>query len=159
LKRTKEELIFIEEVAARFAEGKTLEKIYQELNWPYEKVKKYANTLEFEEYLKREAPSRLDAWLDSKSSAASERLKDIAKANKHIYLDALDKLARNATNENVRYNAIIAMLKYSGEDNEAMQPVEIVEMPDYLMEDIWRRKLEVERSWEKNGGIPTKIPN
>lgn len=137
--RGSEELIFIEEVASRFAEGKSLEQIYLELNWPYERVRQLANTSEFEAFLEKESPARLDAWRDSKSAASSEKLRDLASANKEDYVRELDKLARNATNENVKYNALIALLKFAGESDEALQPVEIIEWPNSAIDNFWKR--------------------
>ena len=45
------EIIFVEEIATRYAAGDSLEKIHQDLGWPFARVKQLSSTEEFESFL------------------------------------------------------------------------------------------------------------
>ena len=61
-------------------------------------------------------------------------LKGMIKKNIREYYEGLHDLATAGKNENVRFSALNTLLRIGGQVSEAEAPVEIVKLPDTLVE-------------------------
>jgi hypothetical protein len=120
--------IYCEECARMLSEGYTVERLARELNWELPDLNSLLSHRTFKTLFKKQYPEAFKTFQETEQLSLNvHNARDYAKSNVDDYVKQMDGLARGANQENVRYNALIFMMKMADVDQAA--EVEIIELP------------------------------
>ncbi len=132
--------IYAEEIDYLFTKGYNLRQIADKLEWPEADVHDVLRTDVGRSVLGSEAQQALKLE-EAELTLAEARA--FAKKRLPHYIKQLDTLSQTAQSEQVRLNALLNLMKVTGAlDDETKQ--EVVEMPQYLIDNLLRAREEVD---------------